>query len=73
MAARFCTERKDWRLAIEFLIMSRATDEAFEVRAASAPSAAKALRWRGAALAVPPGLVLVSRQPTHAPLLSARA
>lgn len=30
-AARFCTERKDWARAIEFLILSKAEDAAFEL------------------------------------------
>jgi hypothetical protein len=31
LAARFCSDRRDWRAAIEFLILSKAADEAFEL------------------------------------------
>jgi len=31
MVSRFCQERQDWRTAIEFLILSKAAEEAFEL------------------------------------------
>mmetsp|Transcript_29922 Transcript_29922/g.80403 ORF Transcript_29922/g.80403 Transcript_29922/m.80403 type:complete len:508 (-) Transcript_29922:54-1577(-) len=31
MISRFCQERRDWRTSIEFLILSKAADEAFEL------------------------------------------